>query len=98
MEARELTEIIFQNLSNKLEDLLIEGLRLKGFEFENKMQLEVFVKEYCTCIDNLEHKERIYSVNGDPFFFHNYEIIYEPITEINKELQMNANYGRYAFL
>ena len=85
-------------LNKQLENYLIEGLKRKGFEFENKFELESFVRQRCECIDNLEHKERIYSVDGKPFFLHRYEIIQQQITEENNGIKMTANYGSYAYL
>ena len=92
------TSRLFSELNNKLENYIIEGLRLKGFEFENKIELENFIKERCSCVDNIQFKERIYSIDEKPFFLHKYEIIYEPITEDNNGIKMSANYGSYAYL
>jgi hypothetical protein len=85
-------------LVNQLEDLLIQGLKNKGFEFNNKIELENFIKTRCRKEDYIEKKEHIYYVDNIPFFLHNYEIIYEPITEDNNGIKMTANYGKYAFL
>ena len=34
-------------LNKQLEDYTIEGLKRKGFEFENRMELENFIKSNC---------------------------------------------------
>lgn len=85
-------------LVNQLDNYLVEGLKRKGFEFENKFDLENFIKQHCSCVDNIEHKERIYSIDGVPFFLHRYEIIQQEITEENNGIVMRANYGSYSFL
>lgn len=85
-------------LVNQLEDLLIQGLKNKGFEFNNKIELENFIKTRCRKEDYVEKKEHIYYVDNIPFFLHNYEVIFEPITEDNNGVKMTANYGKYAFL
>ena len=92
------TSRIFSELQTKLEDYIIEGLKRKGFEFENRTDLEEFIKTRCECKDNIYFKERIYYADNIPFFLHKYEIIYEPITEDNNGIKMSANYGSYAYL
>jgi hypothetical protein len=85
-------------LNKQLEDYIIEGLKIKGFEFENRLELENFIKSNCRCEDNIDYKERVYYVNDIPFFLHKYEVIQEPITEYNNGFRMSANYGSYAYL
>jgi len=86
-------------LNKKLEDLAIEGLKRKGFEFENRIELENFIKSNCRCEDRTDIKQRTYFVNDIPFLLHCYEIEMDltPIT-IDREVKMSANYGRYAYL
>ena len=86
------------NLVNQLECLLIQGLRNKGFEFENTIELENFIKTRCRKEDHIEFKKHIYYVDEIPFSVHYYEVIFEPITEDNTGVKMTANYGKYAFL
>ena len=38
-------------LNKKLEDYIIEGLKRKGFEFENRLELQTFIKNNCRCED-----------------------------------------------
>ena len=38
-------------LNKKLEDYIIEGLKRKGFEFKNRLELETFIKNNCRCED-----------------------------------------------
>jgi len=90
-------EKICEELANKFENLIIEGLKLKGYQFENKVDLENFVKEHCRCEDKIDIKERTYFVKGVPFFFHDYNIIYEPFDYIEL-FTLKANYGQYRFL
>lgn len=92
------TSRLFSELQTKLEDYIIEGLKRKGFEFENRTDLEEFIKTRCECKDNINFKERIYYADNIPFFLHKYEIIYEPITQDNNGIKMSANYGSYAYL
>ena len=61
-------------LNKQLEDYMIEGLKRKGFEFENRIELENFIKSNCRCEDRTDIKQRTYFVNDIPFFLHCYEI------------------------
>lgn len=91
-------DIITDSLKQKLECLIIEGLKRKGFEFENEIELEKFIKKRCKKKDLTELKKHIYYVDEIPFLAHYYEVIIEPDTEINNTIKFNANYGSFAFL
>ncbi len=86
-------------LNNQLEDYIIEGLKRKGFEFENRMELENFIKSNCRCVDRTDIKQRIYFVNDIPFFLYCYEIDMDlnPI-QTGREFKLSANCGYYAYL
>ena len=87
------------DLNKKLEDYVIEGLKMKGFEFKHKIELEEFVKERCRCEDNIDLKQKIYYVDNIPFFLHNYKsepLQMPPITD--GEYKLTANLGTYAYL
>jgi len=86
-------------LNKQLEDYMIEGLKRKGFEFENRIELENFIKSNCRCEDRTDIKQRTYFANDIPFFLHCYEIEIDlnPITT-DRGVKMSANYGRYAYL
>lgn len=86
-------------LNNQLEDLWIEGLKRKGFEFENRMELENFIGKNCRCEDRTDIKQRIYFVYDIPFFLHYYEMEMDlnPI-QTDRGFKMSANYGHYAYL
>lgn len=85
-------------LNKQLEDYMIEGLKRKGFEFENRMELENFIRSNCRCEDRTDIKQRTYFVNDIPFFLHCYETEMDlnPI-QTDREFKMSANYGRYAY-
>lgn len=89
---------VISRLFNQLEYLLVQGLKNKGFEFENVAQLEFFIRTRCRKEDHIELKKHIYYVDEIPFFVHYYEVVFEPITEDNNGIKITANYGRYAFL
>ena len=86
-------------LNYQLEEYMIEALRRKGFEFENRMELRTFILSKCRCEDRTDIKQRTYFVNDIPFFLHCYEIKMDlnPIIT-DREVQMSANYGSYAYL
>lgn len=86
-------------LNKQLEDYMIEGLRRKGFKFENRVELENFIKSNCRCEDRTDIKQRTYFANDIPFFLHCYEIEMDlnPI-QTDREFKMSANYGSHAYL
>lgn len=89
---------LIKDLHNQLDNLIVEGLKLKGFEFENKQDLEAFLKERCKRTDNIDHQEHVYYVDDIPFFLHRYESVYSPITQDDNGIRMSANFGSYCFL
>ena len=86
-------------LNKQLEDCIIEGLKRKGFEFKNRLELENFIKSNCRFEDRTDIKQRTYFVNDIPFLLHCYEIEMDlnPI-QTDREFEISANYGRYAYL
>lgn len=72
-------------------------MRVKGFEFKSKVELEEFIKSNCRCEDYADIKQRTYFVNNVPFFFHDYNIVYEPI-DFSKPYEIKANYGLFKYL
>ena len=87
------------DLNSKLETFVIEGLKRKGFEFNNKFELFNFLKQRCRREDNTHLKQRIYFVDDKPFFLHDYNIEMDltPIIEDGKTT-LRASYGSFAYL
>jgi hypothetical protein len=85
-------------LSKMLDNVFVEGLKLKGFEFEKKSELESFIKSNCKYEHHVDVKQKIYYVNNIPFLLHNYEPEYDfDINKIDKK-RLTANCGYYCFL
>lgn len=85
-------------LACNLENLIINGLKLKGFEFENKIELEEFIKTRCRRTDNIDFEEHTYYVDNMPFFFHKYRAELSPIIEHGNEIKLYYNFGSYKYL
>ena len=85
------------SFNNQFETSIIEGLKLKGFEFQNKKELESFIEQNCRCEDNFGIKQRIYYVFDQPFFLHDYNIEME-LTQTIEDRSISANYGSFAYL
>lgn len=83
-------------LIKKFDDLIIEGLKRKGFEFNNKSDLIDFTIQNVRCEDNVDLQEKIYYVNDIPFFLHVYKIDFNPT--ITEPFVFTASYGSYRFL
>lgn len=69
-----LIEKIILSVVKETDKLIINGLSLKGFNFENQEELESFIKFNCRAEDNTDLKEKTYFVNDIPFLIHFYEI------------------------
>ena len=97
--SKDFASTILNSLNKKFEDLVVEGLKKKGFEFENRVELEAFIKSNCRCEENIELNQRIYFIDNTPFLLHYYNS--EPpqmITSEAGEYNMTANLGTYAYL
>lgn len=94
----ELIKNISDSLTKKMESIFIDGLKLKGFEFENRKELELFVKSNCRA-EYLEGKmEKVYYVNNIPFLLHKYSFDISPICEVDGSIKISGNYGSYSYL
>lgn len=96
---REATKEVWIGLESQLELLIIEGLKRKGFEFENRIDLEQFIINNCRVVDDIGKKQRHYYVSDKPFFLHNYEIAFNPmIKTLDNQVSLSADYGTYCYL
>jgi len=89
---------LFNKLIYKLDNVVIEGLKRKDFEFESKFELEQFVKEHCRVVDNVIRKEKVYFVDDIPFLVHNYTAAIGLPIEKDRSVTISASLGTYKFL
>lgn len=82
-------------LVSKLEGAFVAALSRKGFDFNNRYELTEFVKGHCTATDNTMLKERVYYVDGTPFFIHYYGVSVDGQTDRGK---VTFNGGSYGYL
>ena len=90
---------MIKGINKEIENYFIEGLKRKGYKFDDKIELEHFIKTRCRCEDNTGLKQKTYFVNEIPFFLHDYniDINFKTIIE-DRKTTMTANNGYYAFL
>jgi len=84
---------LHQKLISKLDNIIIEGLRRKGYIFINKEDLANFIKSSC---DSIKVGNVItYRVKGKPFLLYeeNYKIDFSP-----DMLTVKAEAGGYTFI
>lgn len=94
-----LNEKMQVELTRKIDDVCVEGLRRKGFEFNNPMEIEAFIKERCRCEDNIHFKERVYYVDETPFLLHKYEIKMDfDMSVTERKTIMTGSAGEYVYL
>lgn len=77
---------------------MIHGLKLKGFEFKNRIELENFIKDNCSCADDLKKQIRTYYIKSVPFLLHCYKTEIKPIISDSIEVTITADLGFYRFL
>jgi len=98
-EEEKLNLEVCNKINSKIEATFIEGLKIKGFEFESEKDLFSFVKENCKCVDSPHLSERVYYVNEIPFLVHYYKITmdfkYSDNIENNPFIE---DFGSYSFL
>ncbi|UII79985.1 hypothetical protein [Flagellimonas sp. CMM7] len=96
-----LTSEICQSMNSKIEELVLEGLKRKGFEFDDKLSLEKFVTTRCRVEDNKEFQEKTYFVDNTPFFLHKYRLTSNQGLGIGFKghtITLEADWGTYMFL
>ena len=95
---QQLTEQIINDLSNKFDEIFIEGLRLKGYSFDTLEQTMSFVKEYCRSAISLPMQQTTYYIKDIPFLWYDYSQTLEPINESTGDIKIKATYGSYKYL
>jgi hypothetical protein len=87
-----------EQMRTKLEELVVEGLRLKGFDFERREELLSFIKINCR-LEQTQQGESIYYINDIPFLLYIYKMeLPEVELDVNNQLVIKADYGSYSFL
>lgn len=83
---------------NQIEDVIIEGLKRKGYTFEDRDRLEFFIKEKCRCEHNKDSNISTYYVNDTPFLKHKHNSL--PKFKISEEdhFSVSVNLGEYIYL
>lgn len=89
---------IQNNLMEKLENLVIEGLKRKGFVFENKHDLVKFTKTNCRYEDNTEKKQKTYFVFDTPFVMCSYDIVIDARPKVTSNNYTIGASSSYTFL
>lgn len=98
MKEEEIVKKLIEGLSNKIDEIIIEGLRLKGYTFKNFIDLSNFISNNCKCIDNVPLQQKTFYVNDIPFLLHNYEVKINPMVKDLNQISLSAEYGTYAYL
>lgn len=93
------TMSVSENINKQMDDIIIEGLKRKGFEFKNKYDLAEFIKSNCRCVENIQLKEKIYYVNDIPFFMHRYKLNIDIKTVVeNGVTNFISTLGEFSYL
>jgi len=93
----QVTQELQKGLSQKMDDIFIEGLRLKGYEFSDKKEIEIFISKHCRCEDYPHLERRTYFVKDVPFLVHYYHVDMN-MSNIDTEFKITANNGKYHYV
>lgn len=91
------TRDVILGLNQKLDDIIKEGLKLKGFDFSDPSDLKEFIKINCRCEDNVFDEEKIYFVNDIPFLLYSYGNGFDFSLDFESG-GFKVNMGYYAFI
>ena len=88
------------DLNKQIDDLILEGLKRKGYEIPHRHELESFIKKRCKCEDRPHLQERIYFVDDVPFFIHRYNNEYSTdlVSGNFGETSISITGGSFAYL
>ena len=90
---------ISSDLRSQLDEVIINGLKLKGFAFPNNLELEIFIIRHCRCEDNIEQKQKVYYVDDIPFLLHNYASkIERQSANQSRSYIFSASLGSYSYI
>lgn len=94
-----ITENMYADITKQMDNVCIEGLKRKGFEFKNIIELKSFMKSNCKYEDRVHVKQRIYFVNDIPFLIHYYEFVQKvDFSTTKRSVSLSTNCGSYAYL
>ena len=92
----EINKQLIEQLESKIDSLIVQGLSLKGYDFNSREEIIDFISKNCTCKDNVDAGIRIYCVNEVPFFEHRYKTECSSFLENVNEFKITI--GDYKFL
>jgi hypothetical protein len=88
-----LTQLMQEKATNVLDEIITEGLRLKGFVFDNKFELASFIVDNCRAYSKGD--TTTYLVCNDPFLAYRKE---NSITISEDPLTVHSTLGEYKYL
>jgi hypothetical protein len=96
----QITIDICTQMAKQQEDLIIEAFKRKGFEFNNRAEMENFIRLNCRCEDNTDRKQKTYFINDEPFMLWEYNNVNEFSFENGNDdaIVFKGNFGNYLFL
>ena len=93
----QLIKEVSDSLNKQMDNVIIEGLRLKGYSFNNDSELHEFIKDFCIIEDRPHLMEKTFFVKSEPFMIH-YYALNNDFNFNNEPLKMTASLGKYRYL
>lgn len=91
-----LVNSISNDFVTQFDRIVIDGLKLKGYVFKDRIELSAFIESNCfaTEKDNMV----TYYVNNVPFLLHKRLNNINPITNIEGTITITVDFGEYTYL
>ena len=88
----------YESITTTLDDLVIEGLKRKGYTFDNKRELISFIKENCTSKYFKPQNVTEYYVNDTPFLIYKNQDVEIKKDFTENKMTFSADLGHYQFI
>lgn len=92
-------QMMARQITDKTNDIFLEGLKNKGFEFDKRWEIEPFIRSRCKCIEYEPSQQKVYFVDNIPFLLIDYSVETNIKWEhTERETKVIADSYRYRFL
>lgn len=86
------------DMAQQWDTYFLEGLKRKGFEFDNPLDAQYFVKANCKAVED-HNGNRTYYVNDIPFFYFKPSNTMDVDKDFSKpDIVFTASIGEYSYL
>jgi len=88
---------MLREMLTQVDNVIIEGLKRKGFTFLTRRDLNYFIELRCTCEDFPHKKLKVFLVDDEPFLHHWYESDAQVKQDEFGETYVTLTHGSYKY-